>query len=46
MGYAPFANHHFQMGVTVTGFAEDLGKYLFQALNSDQNAKQKQEVHT
>ena len=24
MGCAPFASHHFQMGVTVMGFAEDL----------------------
>ena len=28
MGCAPFANHHFQMGVTAMGFVEDLGHYL------------------
>ena len=25
MGCSPFANYHFQMGVTVMGFAEDFG---------------------
>ena len=28
MECAPFANHHFQMGVTVMGFAEDLGQSM------------------
>ena len=27
MGCARFASHHFQMGVTAMGFAEDLGQY-------------------
>ena len=25
MGYFPFTNYYFQMGVTVMGFAEDFG---------------------
>ena len=29
MGCIPFANFHFQMGVTVMGFAEDSGPYLW-----------------
>ena len=33
MGCAPFANHHFQMGVTVMGFAEDLGHRWTNSLN-------------
>ena len=27
MGWSPFANSRFQMGVTVMGFAEDFGQY-------------------
>ena len=38
MGYSPFANSHFQMGVTVMGFAEHIG-LSFTALKINNEAK-------
>ena len=35
MGCIPFANFHFQMGVTVMGFAEDSGLRVIQEQESD-----------
>ena len=35
MGCIPFANFHFQMGVTVMGFAEDSGHILVPAVKKD-----------
>ena len=33
MGCSLFSNYHFQMGITVMGFAEDFGQYLSKDLN-------------
>ena len=35
MGCFPFANYHFQMGVTAMGFAEDFGLSLFGCNSED-----------
>ena len=35
MGCFPFANYHFQMGVTVMGFVEHFGQKLVIVLNEE-----------